>query len=64
MPGAGGIGSMHQATRSLNGWSKTRETRRKAFGLILSRCRRGSTGNTRWERSWRVAQKSSLKAWR
>ena len=43
--GAGGIESMRRGIRSWKGWSRKREKRRKAFGLIPIRCRRGSGGS-------------------
>ena len=43
--GAGGTGSMRLEIRCLKGWRRKHERRRKACGLIRSRCRRGSGGS-------------------
>ena len=42
---AGGIESMRLGIQCWKGWSRKREKRRKAVGLIPIRCRRGSGGS-------------------
>ena len=44
--GGGGIGSMRRQIRCWKGWRTKREMRRKACGLIRSRCHRGSGGKS------------------
>ena len=44
--GAGGIGSMRREIPYLKSWRRKREKRGKGRGLIRTRCRRGSRGNS------------------